>query len=286
MIQRIKELSSYWNVSGFEFELASYLKTQLKEYDVSQSAQNSIYVKKQFSNPNILILVRLDIPGFILLDRNKDKSFYSTTEKTKSDNLKYSVISRDRKKFTIQIDENGIYSSKINHLKIGESIKEQFFLNEDIDYFNGKYISQYLIISFILSNIEKILSDKAAVLFYAQSHSNHKEILAYLSRHDFTHAILLDGILSDNNYPTILIKDRKAVTPYHLINRIRQNYQKSIIYSVSDEKITGAEEVLRSGVIPVPYLLPVIHLANKDERVSKKSFENFQTSFLTLIKHL
>lgn len=286
MIQKIRDLSSYWNVSGSEFELALHLKEQLKGYDVTLSAQNSVFVKKAFSTPNLLIVARLDVPGFILLDCRKDQFFYSFTEKKKNEQSKISVFSPDRKKITLQIDEKGVCFSKNNHLSIGDSVREQVFFHEENDFFSGKHISQYLIISFILSNIDKILSNKTAVLFYAQSHSNHKEILSYLNANDFTHTILLDSISSESKYPTILIKDRKAVIPYHLINQIRQTHSKSITYFVSDEKLTGAEEVLRSGVIPLPYLLPVSHLGGNDERIAKKSLEHFQNNFFGLIKQV
>lgn len=225
MINQIKKLSEYTNISGSEHDLAEYLVETLDskgvESYVDPLGSVVVYKKGIGATPKtVMICAGMDVSGFLCLHWEKGiGSLAHTAKRAPTDCTEKSVLSSSGKTYTLKEsnDQSKTFFVRSRSNVFGEAFrfKTEFSMNKSVIF--GRYAAKYTILSLLISMCELNFQNNLILCFTSQSETRANGEKNVVLREKPDDVIFLATHNSKAKYPLIAEKDGKQFSSSEMI---------------------------------------------------------------------
>ncbi len=281
MLNKIKNLSYYMNVSGCETSLINAISTELKGKNITSHTDNQgnllVFIDGTTNTQdNILITASVDVPGFMLLSREKKISYLLPTKADFMKNVAVTdVLDVENHSITIKTEDkkDGYRYFHSENYPIGSVFRLPCDFSEKDGRIYGLFSSLYALIA-LLSELCSIKPKSNTIICFTVNGQGYAHnVTNVIAKYQPNKVILLGCMDNTTNEPVLLVKDGKAFSNQKMIEEFLARSCTVFKKQVTQNPITKAEELRKNGYLSsISLALPCSQIGTKTESFSKENY--------------
>lgn len=288
MLERIKQVSSYHNVSGSENQMRSFIKSELEKYSLEPMIDETdcIYTFKKGTVPThtVLICVPMDLPGYLALFVGKEKAVLVPTGSFSFQMGKsVTLLGENNAEYKAAPIKDGEPDLKIqaDGVNLGDSFRLVPDLKSKNNLISGYFAGMYALIANLLDLCGCQTKNNVVFLFTQGNATNSAKEKNIIRRIQPDFAVFLSSFQSDKKSPLVMLKDGKSFSSPTLVSdfiKFANEMKIKVSQDVSAVAVSKSESVFASEGLPhLSLCLPHTQFKDGKQSIDPKIYRNLVT---------